>query len=260
MKKNDRIKDILRQHEGAQIREKDFEVLAKSFGVEGVDGVLYRLRKLEKEGFLEKVTSEGGYIGWAIVASQNEAGIRNDHPPILENFGDVEISIFKTATGYVVPIASITKAIGTDKSSAMKLLQRNSELFESFIAEVYDPKTKRVYKCLTRDGIIGYVIKLSSGRLSGKVKEQTIAFQKWAIETLGALLEQGTVEISPEEYEKSLVTITGLSKENLQKVVVGLKRENAELKKQKHRLAKLNEGLVGDVVYLKERLLQRNII
>jgi len=212
-------------------RNKGFcENLQKSFDVKGADGVRYRLKRLEKEGFLQKVSHGGTHTGWAIVAPQEGASCRNDNRPILENFKDTEVLIFKTPAGYVIPFMHVAKATGMSKPSITKMLQRNSELFKAFIVDVYDKNTKQTYKCLTRDGIIGYIIKISSGRLSGEVKQQVVAFQKWAIETLSVLLEQGAVEISSEEYEKNLMAIMGLSKESLQKIVAGLRKENIEPK------------------------------
>jgi len=176
------------------------------------------------------VTTAKHHMSWAIVAPQEGACFRNGNTPILESFGDAEVLIFETPMGYAIPIAHVARATGMSRPSITKMLQRNSELFESFSVDVYDQNTKQAYKCLTRDGIIGYIIKISSGRLSGEVKQQVIAFQKWAIETLGVLLEQGAVEISPEEYEKNLIAIMGLSKESLQKIVAGPRKENVEPK------------------------------
>jgi len=90
-----------------------------------------QLKNSKKKVLLIKIghflTSAKTHTGLAIVALQKGACFRNGNSPILENFGNAEVYIFRTPAGYVIPNTHVAKATGIGKPSITKMLQRNSE-------------------------------------------------------------------------------------------------------------------------------------
>lgn len=92
----------------------------------------------------------------------------------------------------VIPLVDISDAIGYDRSNLNHLLKRNDAVFEGMkmvvvMTTISGPKE---HVCLTRDGVIALLVKMDSQRIKEQEKkDRVVAFQRWAIETLGKVMD-----------------------------------------------------------------------
>ena len=180
-----------------------------------------RIRLLMNDGYLvlvkqAKQISRTGWTNPIYHIVHLVDNINSDEPEetaenITTKFHDLELKLVRTNKGLVMSVSDLSKAIKANFSSMVQLIKRNWELFECFVVAHPEKKTEMY---LTREGVIAYLMKISIGRLSAEKKELVLAFQKWAVETLGEIIEKGKIQISDKEHfelQKGIREITGLS-------------------------------------------------
>ena len=120
-----------------------------------------------------------------------------------------------------VPISNIINALNTTKQHLHGLLKDNEELFDNWVVNLTLTTDSAVNTCLTRDGVIGLLMKISYKRLTPDKQKLVLEFQKWAIEKLGRLMSTGEVKISNIEHSNAKVNIAdtvGISNEDIEKM------------------------------------------
>lgn len=161
------------------------------------------INELEKEGkikLVEKSKNLGRgnftpYI-WELSATlQDDSVTLSDHREYkIEMFNNIPMKIIEIDGIVTIPLFEIYKALNIDRQTAYDLLDRNKELFKMLIKKVNVNNTNII--CLTKDGIIGFLMKLSYERLNEEKKKLVLDFQRWAITTLGKLISEGKVVLT----------------------------------------------------------------
>jgi hypothetical protein len=185
----------------------------------------YYVEFLVKEGFLKrtkKAVMEGKqwlpaeYEIVEIINKQKKNEVIESYINVSgfieEKFNNIPLKLIKTEIGYVMSIKDIAKALHTSWDAINKIITRNEEVFNDL---VFYPSDVTSYDCksLTRDGIIGLLMKISYQRLTPEKKKLVLDFQKWAIKKLGTLLSDGKVELTEQEHakvQKDIGNITNL--------------------------------------------------
>lgn len=109
-----------------------------------------------------------------------------------ENFQEIPVRIVQGEKDRMIPLVDIAAATGYDRSTINQIIDRNPDVFEGLKGMVVIPTRGGMQEvsCLTRDGVIGLLIKISSSRIKDKnVRAKVVAFQRWAIETLGKAMD-----------------------------------------------------------------------
>ena len=169
---------------------------------------------------------------------------------IEDEFNNIPIKLYKTEKGYVVPISNIVIALETDRQTIHDLINRNKELFEIYIVSVTltNKMGKKDSTCLTRDGVIGLLMKISYNRLSPDKKKLVLEFQKWAIEKLGLLMSNGEVKISNQEQNNiktNVANTIGISEEDIEKILADIRNSlDDNIKKVKSLFDGKNEEIL----------------
>lgn len=97
--------------------------------------------------------------------------------------------------GWVVPVNDISSALRISKSTGQDLVSRNKDMFEPYVTTI---RVKRLInngmydnvKCLTRDGIIMFLVKLTPSRMSDdNIANRIREFQHDAIKIIGDHLD-----------------------------------------------------------------------
>jgi len=96
--------------------------------------------------------------------------------------------------GWVIPVVDISKALGISKQSQSALLKSHENEFAPFLATVNLTLTSehpRIVnlKCLTRDGITMYLMKLTPSRMEPEVGKRISEFQIYVVKTFGEHLD-----------------------------------------------------------------------
>ena len=120
---------------------------------------------------------------------------------IEENFNNMAVRLIKTEKGYAMSIVDIAKALHTSWDTINEIIKRNNELFEEFIV-LPSNVTLDNRKSLTKDGVIGLLMKISYQRLTPEKQKLVLDFQKWAIKNLGILISDGAVKLTEQEHAK----------------------------------------------------------
>ena len=93
----------------------------------------------------------------------------------------------------VMPLPDIAEALKYDKKTLRNIVDRNMDVFETCrVVTTLQDKDGRGHKstCLTRDGVVGLLMKLATSRIKDPAKKQMVVnFQRWAIRTIGEVLE-----------------------------------------------------------------------
>ena len=185
------------------------------------------IKELENEGkivLIQKATRNGqkywsNFI-WQIVKEVKVVNENNDKKISrinvddfkVELFKDIPMRLYKTDKGYVVPISNIYKALGLDKQLFSQMIKINYELFEPWLVNVTLTSQKSGNKntCLTRDGVIGALMKISYNRISEDKQKLVLDFQKWAIEKLTILISVGEVKLDEQEHAQVQSNISSI--------------------------------------------------
>lgn len=97
--------------------------------------------------------------------------------------------------GWVIPVVDISKALGIPKTTGSDLISRNKELFEPYLTivrltrSINNPTIDNI-KCLTREGLIMFLMKLTPSRMDDKdVASRIMEFQQWAVSIIAEHLD-----------------------------------------------------------------------
>jgi len=168
---------------------------------------------------------------------------------IENNFNGMPIRLYQTEKGYVIPINDIAKGLSMDDANIRIILNRNTELFKSYVSYVTLLTSKSGKNiCLTRDGVIGLLMKISYNRLSPDKKKLVLEFQKWAIEKLGQLMSNGEIKISNQEQNNiktNVANTIGVSDEDIEKMLTDIRNSlDDNIKKVKSLFESKNEEIL----------------
>lgn len=111
---------------------------------------------------------------------------------LTSHFQEVPVRIVQREKDRMIPLVDIALAIGYDRKSIRRHLDKDPELFSGMEGRVVTltPGGDQELRCLTRDGVIGLLMKLSASRIKDPEKRnRLITFQKWAIDTLGKVMD-----------------------------------------------------------------------
>ena len=227
------------------------------------DGFLKMIKKTTKEG-KKWIPAEYEIVGYIVnddnVNAENESNTEKDkeiHSKvdvkdcIEEIFNNIPMRLYKTEKGYVIPISCIYKALNLTSQSIYDLLSNYKELFEPYLTSVTLVKSEKGNPnrtCLTRDGVIGLLMKISYNRLTPNKKKLVLEFQKWAIEKLGQLISTGEVKISNQEQNNIKINVAntiGASDENIEKLLTNIRNSlDDNIKKVKSLFDGKNEEIL----------------
>jgi hypothetical protein len=122
---------------------------------------------------------------------------------LLEQFKNKPIRIVRRSKEVMVPLNDIADAIEYDRKSLRNIIDRNNEVFKHFKGRVImtSPGGSQETICLSRDGVLGLLMKLDYHRIKDETKKQLIIdFQVWAIETLGQVIDGNITETKLEPW------------------------------------------------------------
>jgi len=227
------------------------------------DGFLKMIKKTTKED-KKWIPAEYEIVGYIVnddnVNAENESNTEKDkeiHSKvdvkdcIEEIFNNIPMRLYKTEKGYVIPISCIYKALNLTSQSIYDLLSNYKELFEPYLTSVTLVKSEKGNPnrtCLTRDGVIGLLMKISYNRLTPNKKKLVLEFQKWAIEKLGQLISTGEVKISNQEQNNIKINVAntiGASDENIEKLLTNIRNSlDDNIKKVKSLFDGKNEEIL----------------
>jgi len=111
---------------------------------------------------------------------------------LTAQFQDVPVRIIQREKDRVIPIGDIALATGYDRRKLFQLIDRNKSVFSGFegVMIMGTPGGDQNVRYLTRDGVLGLLMKLSTGRIQDiERRERIITFQRWAIDTLGKVMD-----------------------------------------------------------------------
>ena len=96
--------------------------------------------------------------------------------------------------GWVIPVPDVSKAIGLTRQQQSDILRNNKEQFEPFMCVRGLPTglTSSIvsHKCLTRDGLIMFLMKLNAQSMKNKeIASRISEFQIYVIKTFGEHLD-----------------------------------------------------------------------
>ena len=168
---------------------------------------------------------------------------------IEDKFNNIPIKLYKTEKGYVVPISNIVIALNVDRQLIHQLISKNEEIFQNFVVNVTLTTSKSGENtCLTRDGVIGLLMKISYNRLTPDKKKLVLEFQKWAIEKLGQLMSTGEVKILNQEQNNVKINVAhtvGISEEDIEKMFADIQNTiDNKLKEVKSLIETKNEEIL----------------
>jgi len=113
-----------------------------------------------------------------------------------EEFQGIPVRVVQREGIGAIPLNDIADGIGLDRSGLHKLLKRNERVLAPYVSMVNmsTDAGARETICLTRDGVIGILMKTDFGKMKDPVKQaNVIEFQKWAIETLSKVIRDESV-------------------------------------------------------------------
>lgn len=122
----------------------------------------------------------------------------------IEKFQGIDIRVVVHENEVTIPVPDIATALGYERSALTHLIRRNSELFDGLTKDQYitTPNgTRQITTCLTRDGVIGLLMRMQPHHAKASGGPKLIAsFQRWAIETLGKIvrgeiIQTGSLEV-----------------------------------------------------------------
>ena len=252
----------------ATFPEGKFSANTYSFNNEiGVKGqITPYMEILIKEGFIKKVKNaikgknyqpaeyeiisyiSDDYIKSNIEKNEEIHSKVNVNNFIEKNFNGIPMRLYKTEKGYVIPITDIVNALDTSRQHLHKLLKENEELFNNWVVNLTLTTDSAKNKCLTRDGVIGLLMKISYNRLTPDKKKLVLEFQKWAIEKLGQLISTGEVKISNQEQHNiktNVANTIGVSDEDIEKLLANIRNSlDDNIKKVKSLFESKNEEIL----------------
>ena len=121
-------------------------------------------------------------------------GVAVPHPIVkTDQFMGITIRIARSGELPAIPINDIADGIEYDRSALRKLYSRNKEMLKEFAGSVRMPSPRggaQLNTCLTREGVIGILMKLDYKRIkSPEKKERIVKFQQWAIRAINTEMQ-----------------------------------------------------------------------
>ncbi len=116
-----------------------------------------------------------------------------------EKFQEIPVRIVQGEKDRMIPLVDIARAVGYDDRVLRSHIDREPALFAGMEGRIVTmtPGGPQEVRCLTRDGVIGILMKLSSSRIKNhEIRERVVAFQRWAIETLGKVMDGHFVDVN----------------------------------------------------------------
>lgn len=116
-----------------------------------------------------------------------------------ETFQEIPVRIVQGEKDRMIPLVDIARAVGYDDRVLRLHIDREPALFEGMEGRIVTmtPGGPQEVRCLTRDGVIGILMKLSSARIKNKeIRARVVSFQRWAIETLGKVMDGNFADVS----------------------------------------------------------------
>lgn len=200
--------------------------LMKIFGTEKTNTLNYHLKKLIQEGFLTKISDGKGpgqkklyrindenlkyFLKYSDSQETHDTGIDeglknqknegsvNFDPTSYDEFDNMEMPL--TSKGHVIPVVELGKAIEKHPRTIRGLITRNKLLFQPYMIDVNIKGQDHL--CLTREGVLVYLVKVPINSLNKEKQEKVLRFQRWVIEKLGELMIKGKVQLHPSEHQK----------------------------------------------------------
>jgi prophage antirepressor-like protein len=115
---------------------------------------------------------------------------------LTAHFQEIPIRIVQREKDRMIPLVDIARALDYDRGSLTHMLKKHEALFEGMkgVVLMTTPGGMQKSICLTRDGVIGLLMKMDYQRAkSPDLAERLIKFQKWAITTLGKVIDGAPV-------------------------------------------------------------------
>jgi arsenate reductase-like glutaredoxin family protein len=266
--------------------------LSKEVGINAGDlnGCLNNLIKEEKIVLKEKAKNmgRGKWSPYVFEVNNKSNAVSVSIQPIetesiIENYSGIQVRLLNNNGKWVIPLNDVCDGIGLDRVATRQLIDRNIELFIDYIGScvIQSPSGKQETMVLTRDGIVGLLMKISYNRLPKDKQEKVIDFQKWAISKLTELISNGKVELIDQEHaqvQQDIGYITGMNEEQIDKVfndideqfsklintakstIKKMKNQNDKVTYEKEILKKENQKWINNTLALKEKLLSANIL
>lgn len=118
-----------------------------------------------------------------------------------ETFQESPVRIVQQENERLMPLVDLAAATGLNIKNLRRTLDKYEELLTPYTERVMmtlpGGQGNREVLCLTRDGVTGFLMRADYLRIKDPVKRNKIlAFQKWAIETLGRVMD-GKLVSSP---------------------------------------------------------------
>lgn len=119
-------------------------------------------------------------------------------------FGEAQVRIMRAEDGTpLIPLVDVAEAIGYNPRWLRDIITRNPKLFEGYLGRVTRPKStggRPAIQGFTKEGIIAILLKVAPSRVKDSQKcDLILKFQRWAIETLTAVID-GRLVLSPSKY------------------------------------------------------------
>lgn len=227
------------------------------------------LQELEKECKImtAQKTKNLGCGRWTPCTWIVEKEKKEDKNVITETFHNINVRLVKKEGQYYIPVNDICDSIGYDRVAGRQLIERNKELFKGFCSDcvMQSEAGKRTNLVLSRDGVVGFLMKISYNRLSNYSKGLVLEFQKWAITKLTELIVNGKVEAAPAE-QKQIQNILQINDEKFNKLFSEIKSNIIEIdkyidtmKNQRNNAVKSNEKYITQLIDLKNMLYSRTV-
>lgn len=118
---------------------------------------------------------------------------------LTTHFQEVPVRIIQREKDRMIPLVDIAKALGHEVRVLRTHIDRNPALFEGLEGRIVmmSPGGLQETRCLTRDGVLGLMMKLDTSRLKDEtIRQKIVTFQHWAIKTLGQVLDGKVNEIT----------------------------------------------------------------
>jgi hypothetical protein len=133
---------------------------------------------------------------------------------ITEQFHGIPVRVVRKEIEGMIPLNDIADGIGLDRSGLHKLLKRNNVILSPYVGMVNmsSPSGAQETICLSRDGVVGILMKTDFGKMKDPVKQaKVIDFQRWAIDTLAKIVRGEPVQPSAPGLDNEILHARSLA-------------------------------------------------
>lgn len=121
---------------------------------------------------------------------------------LLGEFNNINIQVFDSKIGKVVPLQYIYKALEMNRQTLYNYIYNNMELLKGQTVKIRFGKLNINQICLTKDAILAILMKINYNSFDNHKKELILNFQKWIVEKMGKLISTGNISISQDEQKQ----------------------------------------------------------